>query len=379
MRQSGVRERINGLLGKSDRTDEETAELRSLTEEGTRLETEYRAAVVAEPETEASGGEAVEVRMLQGLARVGAYVAAAVTGQGLRGAEAEYAEARGCPGLMPLDLLGPAETRTEARAVTPGPSDETVTSTRPTVPYAFERTDAAALGVTMPVVAPGEAHFPALTTAPPATPKAEDGAADATAAAFTLTKRTPGRITGQFVVRVEDVALFPSMETDLRRAITAAIADRLDKEVINGDGSSPNLTGLFNVATDVAAAARWRRSPTTAGRRSGSWSPATRTAAWRWPAATRATCRATAAIETRDGAGIVKGSLPLHPEIEPKCRSGGTRRWGEVATPADTLAYLSNVKKVLGKVRARSICEGRTASVAHAAVHEDSRIERSPA
>ena len=43
LRQSEVRERINGLLGKADRTDEETAELRSLTEEGQKLETEYRA------------------------------------------------------------------------------------------------------------------------------------------------------------------------------------------------------------------------------------------------------------------------------------------------------------------------------------------------
>ena len=67
-----------------------------------------------------------------------------------------------------------------------------------------------------------------------------------------------------------------------------------------------------------------------------------------------------AVIETRDGAGRVKGSLPLHREIECKCRSGGARRWGEVATvaevvtPADTLAYLADVKKVLGKVRSRS-------------------------
>ena len=64
----------------------------------------------------------------------------------------------------------------------------------------------------MPMVAPGEAHFPALTTAPPAGPAAENIAALSTAAAFSLTKRTPSRITGQFVLRVEDLALMPSME-----------------------------------------------------------------------------------------------------------------------------------------------------------------------
>ena len=153
---------------------------------------------------------------------------------------------------MPLDLLDAPES--EVRAVTPGPDAETVTTTRPTVPHAFARTDAAALGVSMPMVAPGEAHYPALTTAPPAGPKAEDAAAASTAAAFSLTKREPKRITGQFLIRLEDLALMPSMEADLRRGIASATADALDSQVINGSGAGANLDGLFNQATDVAIA-----------------------------------------------------------------------------------------------------------------------------
>ena len=106
----------------------------------------------------------------------------------------------------------------------------------------------------MPMVASGEAHYPALTTAPPSAPKAKDGAADSTAAAFTLTKRDPKRITGQFLIRLEDLALMPSMEADLRRGIASAMADSLDSQVIGGDGASPNLSGLFHQATDVNAA-----------------------------------------------------------------------------------------------------------------------------
>lgn len=198
--------------------------------------------------------ETREVRKLRGKAKVGHYLAAALTGRPVTGESAEYAAAVGLDGRLPLDLLEAPEQR-EARAVTPGPADETVTSTRPTVPYAFRRTDAAALGVSMPMVSPGEAHFPALTTAPPGGMKAKDAAAAATAAAFSLTKRTPGRITGQFVIRLEDIALFPSMETDLRRAIGGALANALDDQVLTGDGSSPNLSGLFHQATDVNAAA----------------------------------------------------------------------------------------------------------------------------
>lgn len=235
--------------------DEETTTEALETAETELTLLERRAAAAArvesgEPEpAKANDAEGREARALRGKARVGDFVAAALTGRPVKGASAEYAAAAGADGMLPLALLEP-----ETRAVTPGPSDETVTSTRPTVPYAFQRTDAAALGVSMPTVAPGEAHFPALTTAPPAGPKAEDAAADATAAAFTLTKRTPTRITGQFVVRIEDIALFPSMESDLRRAIGRAIADSVDKQVINGDGTAPNLTGLFGVATDVSAA-----------------------------------------------------------------------------------------------------------------------------
>ena len=179
------------------------------------------------------------------------FVTAALKGQPVAGASGEYADAEGLAGRMPLELLG---TPPEARAVTPGPDAETVTTTRPTVPYAFARTDAAALGVVFPMVAPGEAHFPSLTTAPPANAKAKDAAATSTAAAFTLTKREGKRITGQFLVRLEDIELMPSMETDLRRGISSAVADAVDGQVINGSGAGANLSGLFHQATDVGVA-----------------------------------------------------------------------------------------------------------------------------
>lgn len=260
LRASEIRSRLAEIaaLDGDAFTDEVRTEAGSLHNEMRDVEVRLQSAILSEDGTEATvtprdGGEDRERTELRSKARAGDFLAAALTGQPVRGASAEYAEAEGMPGLMPLALLDP-ERRTEARAVTPGPSDETVSSTRPTVPYPFARTDAAALGVTMPTVASGEAHYPALTTAPPAGPKAADAAADATAAAFTLAKRTPTRVTGQFVIRLEDIALFPSMESDLRKSIGRAVADSLDKQVVNGDGTSPNLSGLFSVATDVTAA-----------------------------------------------------------------------------------------------------------------------------
>ena len=261
VRASEIRQRLNEISGlEGDAfTDEIRTEADALQVEYRDVETKRRAAIVAEgvKETVKEGPDAEERERLElrGKARVSDFVTAALTGRPVRGASAEYSEAAGTPGTMPLDLLDMPEVEgPEVRAVTPGPSNETVTSTRPTVPHAFARTDAAALGISMPMVAAGEAHFPALTTAPPAGPKAKDAAADATAAAFGLTKRTPGRITGQFMVRVEDIALFPSMESDLRRGISGAMADNLDDQVIDGSGAGANLSGLFHQATDVAIA-----------------------------------------------------------------------------------------------------------------------------
>ena len=230
-------------------------DIEKATKELNDLETRAEALERVEPVVEVvkteptEDSETRERRELRSKARVSDFVVAALKGQPVTGASGEYADAEGLSGRMPLSLL---ERESEERAVTPGPDSGTVTTTRPTVPYAFSRTDSAALGITFPMVAPGEAHFPALETAPPAGPKAKDAAAAQTAAAFTLVKRDPKRITGQFLIRLEDLALLPSMETDLRRGITSAMADSLDAQVIGGSGAAPNLSGLFHQATDVA-------------------------------------------------------------------------------------------------------------------------------
>ena len=261
VRASEIRQRLNEISGlEGDKlTDEIRSESDTLQTEYRDCETRRRAAIVAESAEDAKvvpvedlDPETRERLELRGKARVSDFVSCALTGRPVVGASAEYADAEGLSGLMPLDLLDAPES--EERAVTPGPADETVANTRPTVPFAFARTDAAALGIAMPMVAPGEAHYPALTTAPPAGPKAADAAASQTAAAFTLTKREPKRITGQFLIRVEDIALMPSMERDLRLGIASAMADSLDGQVINGSGGGANLAGLFSVATDVAVA-----------------------------------------------------------------------------------------------------------------------------
>ena len=266
LRQSEVRQKLNELLGVEDRTAEQSTELETLTGEGQRLEVEYRAAVVAEPPADdttrtapAGDPEERERAEIRGRARLTSYVAAAANGEPFDGAEREYADSMGCRGgHMPVDMLIPEirERQPETRAVTPGVTAPGATA--PIAPGIFQRSAAAALGVQFPTVESGQASFPVLTTAPTAAVKAKDADAPATAGAFRLDTRMPRRVTGQFTVRVEDLAVLPGMEESLRDAINDATGDEIDNQVFNGAASDfstdGEIRGLFAQATDVTAA-----------------------------------------------------------------------------------------------------------------------------
>ena len=240
-------------------TDEQRSELESKTARIQAAEVEFRAALVAEPDpettiTDTGDPEQRERLGLRDRSRVGAFVSAALNSQAVTGAEAEYAAAVDCAalGMIPMSIFD-RDRRQEVRAVTPGVDAQVVA--HPTAPYVFERSVAASvLGIQFPVVPPGVANYPVISTAPPSGAVAKDAAAVATAAAVRLDTRSPKRISGQFEIRVEDLAVMPSLEDDLRTSLMMSASNALDEQVIGGDGAAPNLTGLFKLATDVAKA-----------------------------------------------------------------------------------------------------------------------------
>lgn len=258
LKQSERRERLGVIsqMKDDDVTDEIRSEVRKLEAKLTTGEIKYRAALQSEEEGKRErrehtpDSEARERLGLRGKAKLADWIASAFDGRAPDGASAEFAAACGASASqVPVDLF---EEGREVRAITPA-QDATNTSTAPTVPAIFERSDAASLGVAMPMVPPGQRNIPVLTTAPPAGAVAKDGSASATAGAFTLATRDPKRIAGQFEIRVEDIATMPSIEDDLRRGLSGAMADALDEQVIGGNGTSPNLSGLFNVASNATA------------------------------------------------------------------------------------------------------------------------------
>lgn len=274
VRLSEIRQKLNELLGVEERTDGQNATMDQLMAEAVKLEPELRAAIVAEGEGQTTETTDTEIdaaererRELRSKSRFHRFVAAALAhGDAGRvdGAEAELAAAEGCPGLVPLTIIGPtteqrqAEHRAalETRAVTPAPADSDVPHTHASiVPALFDRSVAPFLGIEMPTVGTGVQSYPVISTSVKGGMVAEDGDAAETAGAYTVTDADPRRLTGAFRIRKEDIAKLPVLEESLRENLSMVLSDEFDKQGVNGDGTEPNLNGLLAQLTDPAAPA----------------------------------------------------------------------------------------------------------------------------
>ena len=256
IRQSEYREAINCLLETESRSSEQDKELSELTEKIQKIEPELRAALAAQVDPEevivptgnAEARERSEIRSKTGLAD---FLRAAAGGTAVSGAAAEYAASLGVPtvGHVPMEMFG-RQPILEERAITPAPAVDG--PLQPIIPYLFERSAAASLGIQFPSVPAGQVQIAKVGTAPPADTLAKDGTAPATAAAVSLVNQSPVRIAGSFEVRVEDLAVMPSLEAALSEAMQGSMSNELDEQTFNG--ASGELNGLFTQATDVAAA-----------------------------------------------------------------------------------------------------------------------------
>ena len=269
IRLSECRQRLNTLLQVEKRSTEEDSEMATLTAEVSKREPELRAALAAEPDPqevvtksgEPEQRERAELRSKTGIAD---FLRAAAGGTAVSGAAAEYAASLGVPttGHLPMALFGRSAPTPETRAITPAPAVDG--PLQPTIPFLFERSAAASLGIMMPSVAAGQVQIPKITTAPPSDTLAKDGAAPATAAAVTLVNQSPVRIAGSFEVRVEDLAVMPSMESALSESLQGSMSSEFDEQVFNG--AAGELNGLFVQATDVSAASAIETYTTGIGR-----------------------------------------------------------------------------------------------------------------
>ena len=252
-----TREKLAKLSGLESLTAEQRTELKEKTAELRDIESQRVAALeieaLEERKPSANGTspdpEGRERRAVLGKARLGNAIRAVIDGRPLQGAEAEVRSAFGLLGdhEIPHELFEP-------RAATPAPTTTPINE-QPVQPYLYKETVAGYLGIDMHQAGSGTPSFPVLSTGTPAGMKAKGAAADETAGAFTIVSSTPKRITGAFRVRVEDMAVFPQLEDSLRRDIPQSLANAVEEQLLNGDGSAPNIKGILKRLADPDAQA----------------------------------------------------------------------------------------------------------------------------
>ena len=261
IRASEIRQRLNEIAGlEGDAlTGEIRAESDRLTGEYQDVETRLRAALTAEGEAEtteapAEDAEARERRDLLGRAWMAEWVRAAIRGVRVEGAEAETAAAFGCRGAVPLEAFEVEQRQAvEHRAITPAPSTDTATNVAAIMPAVFDRGAAAFLGVEMPTVPSGTASYPVITGSVEAAPKAKSASAPETAGVITPYTVTPRRISGSFRITREDEAMLDGLESALRDNLGSVLSDQVDRQVVGGNGTAPNLNGINTQLTDATA------------------------------------------------------------------------------------------------------------------------------
>ena len=214
---SEKRQAINELLGKAERTAEDTVKLGELTTRMQAAEVEYRAAVVSEEAEEAEirrqfdPSEDRALDTLAARANCGRIFEAALEKRATDGAEKEIQDHyRIGSHQVPLRMI-------ESRAVTPAPSDTGASQAQIVMPV-FAGGDAAFLGVDMPRVASGDAVYPVLTSRPTVGgPHTDSTSVAETTGAFEASTLAPSRIQASFFYRRTDAA--PASPAWTRRSV----------------------------------------------------------------------------------------------------------------------------------------------------------------
>ena len=158
--------------------------------------------------------------------------------------------------LIPFEFLLPPDDGIEHRADTVSPVDASVKVANyqaSVLERVFARSIAARLLVSMPSVPVGQANFPVLTGGTTAAMVAVDTQHDAAAASFAGFTLEPVRLTARYLMRVEDVYKLRGFEQVLRRDLAAVMSDEMDNQIVNGDGTAPNVPGFYNELTAAGA------------------------------------------------------------------------------------------------------------------------------
>ena len=243
IRMSETREKLNGMLEVRDGDADKLAERQKLVDKVQALEAEYRAAIEAADDVTPETREWADVSDRFDL---GELFEGVMEHRACDGAIAEVQKERGlAANAIPTEML------MEKRAVTPAPGDVGQSQSEITG-FVFPQSVAAFMGIQSPIVPVGDATFPVLTSDPAAGVPAENAAQSETTGAFTADVLTPKRIQASFFWSREDAARMAGIGDALREALQGGLADKLDKEILQGAEGLLTGTKLANHARTSA-------------------------------------------------------------------------------------------------------------------------------
>ena len=204
-------------------------------------EVKAKANEVSEPvETKDTTGPDVSLRN---------FISASVEGRAVQGAEKELLDEKklsNADGFIPWEAIASAPIEVRADASTTVAAAAVGANQNPVLARVFNKTAAMHLGVSMPMVAQGEQVYPVMTGGDAGAVKAVGVGHDAVKAVFAGTTIKPTRLTARYVIRLEDIARFNvGLEDVLRNDLSMALGTLLDSQVINGDGTGSNFTGIL--------------------------------------------------------------------------------------------------------------------------------------
>ena len=259
LRLSQVRARLNEIAGIDDLTEEIRTEAATLQAEFSDLEVRSQAAIAAEPAPEVRELDGLDAEMrerleLRSKANLTGFVLSAMSGRQLSGAEAEFSAACEARGDIPIEIFDPDPRQVEHRTVTEAPGTVGV-NVAPIQPHIFAPSIAPYMGIDMPQVRSGTFSQARINAALTADSKAKGADAVASAATFAVKSATPKRVSARLEILAEDVASagVANFESALRQNLTMALSAELDDQIINGDGTGNDLSGLFKALTDATA------------------------------------------------------------------------------------------------------------------------------
>ena len=195
------------------------------------------------------------------------YLGAAVEGRDVAGAEAEFNRESSLPlNVMPWEALEPRGRPEDREDAATTITDEVAGQPQmQTLRRVFQMGNVEYLGVRAPMVAYGEPNFPVMSDDPTLGASgpwtfAPGTGPDAQSVTFTRVTAEPKRMSARYLLRMEDMAKFPSLEDILRSDLRMVMTELRDRQVLmggkrieTGDDATPGLDGAGDFVAGATA------------------------------------------------------------------------------------------------------------------------------